>query len=220
MAPAVQSTVAATYVADIDVSRAFYELLGFRELRSGTAPTSSWSELSNHDHLILLVSTRPGLELPPLPLLFYLFFEDLGAVISGLEAASVQFEHVGHPRHARGGELRLADPDGNTLLLGQRAASASTSAPPDDPVASRFSLLKEAAAVVAAQGGAGGRCQVSGSDWTPCGQNAEVKLADGAGDTVLVCIGHAEEILVSVPGAFIANQDDHGIAEFLSSRCS
>jgi hypothetical protein len=48
--------------------------------------------------------------------------------------------------------------------------------------------------------------------------DAEVKLADSAADTVWACIGHAEEILVSVPGAFIASQHDRGIAEFLSGR--
>jgi hypothetical protein len=37
MAPAVRSMAAATYVRDIDSSRRFYELLGFGEVRSGTA---------------------------------------------------------------------------------------------------------------------------------------------------------------------------------------
>jgi catechol 2,3-dioxygenase-like lactoylglutathione lyase family enzyme len=34
----VQSMVAVTYVRDIDTSRAFYELLGFREQSAGRAP--------------------------------------------------------------------------------------------------------------------------------------------------------------------------------------
>jgi len=32
------------------------------------------------------------------------------------------------------------------------------------------------------------------------------------------CLAHADEILVTVPGAFIASQDDQGIAAFLSRR--
>jgi predicted lactoylglutathione lyase len=43
MTPAVQSMVAATYVRDIDTSRAFYELLGFHEQSAGKAATSAWS---------------------------------------------------------------------------------------------------------------------------------------------------------------------------------
>ena len=34
--------IAVTYVKDIDKSRAFYELLGFREHSSGKAGTSAW----------------------------------------------------------------------------------------------------------------------------------------------------------------------------------
>jgi catechol 2,3-dioxygenase-like lactoylglutathione lyase family enzyme len=218
----VESMVAATYVADIDASRAFYELLGFREVRSGTAPTSAWSEMSSGGHLVLMVSTRPRLESPRLPLLFYFFFADLDAVTSRLEAAGIEFSHVGRPRYALGGEVRTTDPDGNTVLLGQRAASVPgplDGADVDGTQAdTRFSLLREAAAAVAAAGGATTRCQVSGSGWAPCGVTAEVKLADSAGDTVWACLPHAEEILVSVPGSFIANQDERRIAQFLANR--
>ena len=39
MTPAVLEMVAATYVSDIDASRDFYGLLGFRERSSGQAAT-------------------------------------------------------------------------------------------------------------------------------------------------------------------------------------
>jgi hypothetical protein len=52
----------------------------------------------------------------------------------------------------------------------------------------------------------------------PCGKRAEVKLADAAGDTVWACLAHADEILVTVPGSFIASQDEPGIGWFLSRR--
>jgi hypothetical protein len=45
-----------------------------------------------------------------------------------------------------------------------------------------------------------------------------MKLADSEGGTVWACLPHAEEILVTVPGAFIASQDGQGIAGFLSRR--
>ncbi len=211
--------VAATYVRDIDASRAFYELIGLTEKRAGTAPTAAWSELSGGGHAVLLVSTQPRLELPALPLLFYFFVDDLAAVGAALGAAGQEFQHVGHPDHARGGELRIADPDGNTVLIGQRAGSGHVPAA-DEGSDARFSLLREAAAVVAARGGLAGRCQVSGSGFTPCGRDGEVKLADAAGDTVWACISHAEEILVSVPGAFIVDDGNPGIAAFLAGRRS
>jgi hypothetical protein len=61
-------------------------------------------------------------------------------------------------------------------------------------------------------------CQVSDTRAAPCGRWAEVKLADAAGDTVWACLAHADEILVTVPGSFIASQDEQGIGRFLSRR--
>ena len=34
-----------------------------------------------------------------------------------------------------------------------------------------------------------------------------------------MCLTHAEEILVTVPTAFIASHDDRGIAEFPAAHC-
>ena len=80
----VQSMVAVTYVRDIDSSRAFYELLGFREHSAGRAATSAWSYLRQDGLSVLLASTRPPLEIPPLPLSFYFFCDDLDAIVAGL----------------------------------------------------------------------------------------------------------------------------------------
>jgi hypothetical protein len=92
-----------------------------------------------------------------------------------LGTAGVPVTRTGHPPHALGGEVKVLDPDGNTVLLGQRERSASQ-VPSDDDTSERFSLLREAAAT------------------------------------------HANEILMTVPAAFIASQGEHGIAEFLARR--
>jgi len=114
--------------------------------------------------------------------------------------------------------VKLLDPDGNTVLLGQRERSASQPPAADDEASPHFSLLKEAAALVEARGGTTVLCQVGDIGGVPCGKRAEVKLADAAGDTVWACLAHADEILVTVPGSFIASQDEPGIGWFLSRR--
>jgi catechol 2,3-dioxygenase-like lactoylglutathione lyase family enzyme len=217
MTPALQSMVAATYVADIDTSRAFYELLGFQQHSSGKAATSAWSVMEMGGHRVLLVSTLPPLDVPRLPLLFYFFFDDLGAVLGTLAAAGVEAVQLGHPPHALGGEAKVLDPDGNTVLLGQPDRSASQPVATDSTLP-HFSLLKEAAALVQARGGTTVTCQVSDLRGIMCRKQADVKLADTRGDTVWACLGHADDILVTVPGAFLAAQDDQGIAAFLRSR--
>jgi hypothetical protein len=69
-----------------------------------------------------------------------------------------------------------------------------------------------------AHGGTTATCQVNGIQGMPCENKAEVKPADSGGDVVWACLAHAEEMLVTVPGAFIASWDGRGIAGFLSRR--
>jgi catechol 2,3-dioxygenase-like lactoylglutathione lyase family enzyme len=216
MTPGLQRMVAVTYVRDIDLSRAFYELLGFREQLSGRGPVSAWLALEQNGHSVLLATTQPPPDLPRLPLLFYFYLDDLDTVVATVRAAGQQAEHVGYPPHALGGEVRLADPDGNTILLGQ-AERAASQPPPPEHGSPHFSLLKEAADLVRARGASTPRCQVSSFNKKPCEENADVKLADSAGDTVWACLAHADEILVTVPAAFITSQSE-GIAGFLSRR--
>ncbi len=217
MAPQVQSMIAVTYVKDIGTSRAFYELLGFQEHSSGKAETSAWSVMRYGQVSVLLTMTEPMLDIPPLPMLFYFFYEDLGAVLGELDRAGVPVTRTGHPPHALGGEVKVLDPDGNTVLLGQRERPGSQ-APADDEGQIRFSILREAAALVAARGGAPRACEVTGPDGQRCPNQAEVKLADSFGDSGWVCLMHAGQILVTVRGAFVASHDGRGIAAFLVGR--
>lgn len=216
MTLAVRSMFAATYVRDIDAARAFYEVLAFHEHSAGRADNSAWSVMQHGELSILLAFTRPPLDIPRLPLLFYFYYDDLDAVVRRLGEAGLAVVRTGHPPHALGGEVKVLDPDGNTVLLGQRERSATQAPPADDDTSVRFSLLKEAAAMVSACGGTSAVCQVRTVDHQPCPNQAEVKLADSGGDVAWVCLTHADEILMTVPAAFIASQGERGIAEFLS----
>jgi catechol 2,3-dioxygenase-like lactoylglutathione lyase family enzyme len=218
MTPVIHRMVAATYVKDIDASRAFYELLGFHELRSGRGPSSAWSAMRHGRHAVLLTSTQPPLPIPQFPLLLYFFFEDLDAILDTLDAAGLKPARLGHPPHAPGGEAKVTDPDGNTILLGQEERSPSQPPAPEEIDEGWFSILKEAAALVQARGGTTVLCQISRAG-TACTRQAEIKLADSAGHAAWACLTHADEILVTVPGAFIASQDE-GLAGFLSAADS
>jgi hypothetical protein len=79
-------------------------------------------------------------------------------------------------------------------------------------------LLREAAAAVAAGGGPAVACQVGGPGGEPCPAPAEVRLADSSGTAIWACLTHADEVLVMVPGAFVASDEGTGIASFLAFR--
>jgi catechol 2,3-dioxygenase-like lactoylglutathione lyase family enzyme len=217
MTAPVESMIAVTYVKNIDASRSFYELLGFREHSHGESGSSAWSVMRCGQVSVLLAMTGPTPKVPPLPMLSYLFYADLGAVLSALGDAGVAVTRTGHPPHALGGEATVLDPDGNTVLLGQRGRQGAE-APADDEGRGGFSVLKEAAALVAARGGAPSACEITGRDGRACRNPAEVKLADSSGDGAWSCLAHAEEVLMTVAGTFIASHDGQGIAAFLAAR--
>ena len=209
--------IAATYVHDIDASRAFYGLLGLVEHSSGTAGDSAWSVMAHEGVSVLLAATGAALDIPALPVLFYFFYDDVQAVVGVLEEAGVSVIRTGHPPHALGGEVKVLDPDGNTVLLGQRERPASGARAEDEGLI-RFSILAEAAALVTARGGAPHGCQARGPAGGRCPEQAEVKLADSLGDSAWLCLPHAEEVLVIVPAAFIASHDGRGLAGFLAGH--
>jgi catechol 2,3-dioxygenase-like lactoylglutathione lyase family enzyme len=215
--PTLTSFVAATYVRDLDRSRAFYQALGFVEERAGRDGPSAWCYLRQGDHFILVATTQPAIEIPALPLLFYFFVTDLAGAVGALAAIGCEAEQLGRPPHALGGEAKTTDPDGNTVLLGQAEASAGQPAEPAGAPAEQFSLLREAAALARDQAGAGRTCEVITTRGS-CGSATDVKLADTWGDTLWACLSHAEDALINAPAAFIANQNSNGLGSFLATQ--
>jgi catechol 2,3-dioxygenase-like lactoylglutathione lyase family enzyme len=212
----VTSFVASTYVRDLDRSRAFYEALGFAEERAGSNELSAWSYLRHDQHYVLVVTSEPPVDIPALPLLFYFFVDDLAAVTAALESAGTLVEHMGAPPHALGGEARMLDPDGNTVLIGQARRSGDQPSVPDAAPGEHFSLLREAA-TLAQHRAADRRCEVINVSGR-CTRPAEVKLADTWGDSTWACLVHAENALINAPAAFIANQESVGLGAFLSQQ--
>jgi hypothetical protein len=117
-----------------------------------------------------------------------------------------------------GGEAKTLDPDGNTILLGQREHTPTQPDVEESDPSHHFSLLKEAAALARARALPEMTCQVGDIQRNACDRRAEVKLADSWGSTAWACIQHAEEALVAAPASFIANQDAKGLEPFLASR--
>ncbi|MEU3453456.1 VOC family protein [Micromonospora sp. NPDC006766] len=214
----VQAQVPVLYVADADAAKRFYEVFGYSELRNGGDGESRWSYLRCGELALLLAAVTPRLITVELPLLLYLYVDDLTATIGRLTAAGYAVERTGHPEHAPGGECRTTDPDGNVVVFGQRRAVPEQARGPQDGQAARFSLIQEAAKQVSRRGGAPARCQIGGPRGETCSEPAEVKLADSWGDTVWGCLAHADETLLMARGAFLATEDRLGLGTFLRNR--
>ncbi|MFR9777813.1 VOC family protein [Micromonospora sp. MS34] len=214
----VQAQVPVLYVSDAADARRFYEAFGYSEVRTGGDGTSRWSYLQCGELTLLLAEVQPRLVTVELPLLIYLYVDDLAATMARLTDAGHTVERAGRPEHAPGGECRTTDPDGNVVVFGQRRAVPEQTRDPDADKEARFSLIREAARTVRRSGGAPARCQIGGPRGDTCPDPAEVKLADSWGDTVWGCLAHADETLLNARGAFLATEDGSGLAAFLCGR--
>ncbi|MEU4482112.1 VOC family protein [Micromonospora sp. NPDC023966] len=218
MQDGVQAQVPVLYVADADAAGRFYAHFGYTEQRFGSDGDSRWSYLRCGELTLLLAAVKPRLVTVELPLLLYLYVGDLAATTDRLIAAGYAVERVGHPEHAPGGECRVTDPDGNTVLYGQRRGVPAQARAARTGAEARFSLIREAAEAVGRRGGAPARCQIGSPRGEPCPEPAEVKLADSWGDTVWGCLAHTDEALLNARGAFLATDDAMGLAAFLAAR--
>ena len=214
----VSAAIPVCYVKSLEPARDFYGLFGLTEQRSGGDGDARWAYLHCGDQTLLLAFIQPPLIPVELPLLIYLYVDDLAAVRGRLDRAGHAVELAGYPDHAPGGEARVHDPDGNVVLFGQRAAVPVHAREVASDEGARFSLIRQAAEAVARRGGAPATCQVGLGDGTPCPEPAEVKLADPWGDTVWACLEHADEALLNARSAFVATEDEQGLGAWLRQR--
>jgi len=208
--------VVITYVREIAVSRRFYQLIGFLDQSGELGAGSQCAALRYGDCGLLLAAisrgsgSRPGLSM-------CLLVDDVEAVLGKLLANGFDVPAPGQ-QHEPGGQVSLVDPDGNTVLLSQRGKPDELPPAGSPPAWPDRSLFDQAAGVLAARSAVPVSCQVRDIDRRPCGEQAAVKLADSAGESVWACLDHVDEILVTVRGAFIASAEGHGLATFLARR--
>lgn len=133
-AAAVYQLIPMAHVADVEASIKFYELLGFRVRNKLThGGRTNWASLvADRGRLMLAAGTpfAPDAQ----AILFYLYTRDVAALRTHLLANGladggrycgdptdrrrVVFE-IAHPDYMPEGEIRVADPDGYCLLIGQ-----------------------------------------------------------------------------------------------------
>ena len=215
MTPAAPGMVVAIRVRDVAVSRRFYQALGFLDESGDLASGTACAALRHRECWLLLTETGP-MSRGQRPLLLGLLVDDVDAIVDALRDGGFDVSSSANPR-APWVRASVPDPEGNTVLIGQAAQNL---APPDtsalDAIAGH-SLFAETAALLAAET-LTSNCQVRDVDLRPCAQRAAVKLADSAGESVWACLDHADEILVTVRGAFIASHADPGVWSFLARR--
>ena len=137
---AVTRLVPFVHVADVEASLAFYALLGFvpQNVLKDCDGRAFWALAQSSAAEIMLARANGPVEASQQAVLFYMYSEDVASlrrhlIANGLPDGGVYcgaatpgdchpmvFE-VAHPDYMAAGEVRIADPDGYCILVGQLA---------------------------------------------------------------------------------------------------
>lgn len=205
------------YVADLDAAMTFYSHIGFEEALQGDDGTWAWKYIRCAELSMLLARGWDQLPGHAGPVQIYCQTDDVDELRQRLDKAGIAVEHLGYPEHAPGGEIRVLDPDEHVVMIAQTTGAARVETM-QSPV-TRTTILQRAAQAARHQGSSTGHdCHVGELGGVRCPNPADVKLADTWGDGVWSCLPHAEEVLLAVSGAFIADQEREGLSGFLARR--
>jgi len=121
MSTKVTGLIPMAFAADMQRSVDFYQTFGM-EVRGSLRNHSGglqWVHLvCEHAHLMLARASGP-ITATAQAVLFYLYARDLVALREHLLASGVKVSAITYPDYMRKGEIRVEDPDGYVLLIGQ-----------------------------------------------------------------------------------------------------
>jgi hypothetical protein len=119
--PRVTGLIAMAHVAKVQRSIDFYGLLGM-EVRGSLRNSSGelrWAHVAcEHAHLMFARASGP-VDAGQQAVLFYLYSPDLIALREHLLSNGINVSSITYPDYMPKGEIRVEDPDGYVLLIGQ-----------------------------------------------------------------------------------------------------
>lgn len=116
----VTSLIPYVHVANIERSIVFYQKLGFQT--SDTFRGNGqlfWCSLRSGEARLMLALTESPIDPIQQAVLFYCYTENVTILREQLLRAGISVGPVAYPDYMPNGEIRIEDPDGYTLLIGQ-----------------------------------------------------------------------------------------------------
>lgn len=115
-----KNLVALANVADVRVSIAFYEQLGFEVGNTHADEVSGetdWAALERGNAALMLAKSSEPVVPSQQAVLFYLYYDDIVATHAALGQLGLAVGAMAYPFYCPKGEFRLVDPDGYVLML-------------------------------------------------------------------------------------------------------
>ncbi len=121
MQPTVSNLIPYAHVMDVRRSIVFYGLFGFKVISKHEHPPGRlvWAHLECGHGRVMLAQADGTVDPTVQAILFYLYADDVAALREHLIQNSVEVSAVSRPFYMPDGEIRVTDPDGYVLLVGQ-----------------------------------------------------------------------------------------------------
>jgi len=121
MKPTINNLVAMAHVADVQRSADFYSQMGFRIVSTfkNDKGILCWVDLRSGDAALMLAKADAPVIAGQQAVLFYLYTDDVIALRELLLGSGVAVSGISYPFYMEKGEIRVTDPDGYVLLIGQ-----------------------------------------------------------------------------------------------------
>jgi len=121
MSSRVIDLVPMAHVADVQRSVSFYELFGLKMRGNLKAADGAWqwAHVECEQARIMFARASGPLVAGDQAVLFYLYSPDLIALREHLLANGMEVSGITYPNYMPKGEIRVEDPDGYVLLIGQ-----------------------------------------------------------------------------------------------------
>jgi catechol 2,3-dioxygenase-like lactoylglutathione lyase family enzyme len=117
----IDDLVPMAFVKSVPASIAFYEKLGFKVRNTVEhAGRVSWAWLESGEANLMVSHASDPVDPKVQAVLFYLYTADVAAFQAETRAKGVKVGEINRPFYMPEGEVRVEDPDGYVLLVGQR----------------------------------------------------------------------------------------------------
>ena len=105
------------HVAEIERSIHFYELLGFATVDTDRCQPLGWARLHCEGGAVMFLRAEEPLDASAHAAMLCMYTPDLAGLREQLLASGVKVPAIRYPEYMPSGEIQLADPDGNFIVI-------------------------------------------------------------------------------------------------------
>jgi hypothetical protein len=118
MTPKVSYSTPLLHVAEIEKSIQFYEVLGFTTVDTDRCTPLGWARLHCEGEALMFLRAEEPVEASAHHVMLYMYTPDLAGLREHLSVSGVTAPPIKYPGYMPSGEITLADPDGNIIIVG------------------------------------------------------------------------------------------------------